>query len=190
MSKKIVIVSLFFSMITLITYKNFIYTASTPAQIDRFEELFNLIKQQRGYMALKIMDDREEPIDTLRGSSDETILHRAAEFSPIPSFIEMVINRNINPNVQDKYKQTPLMYAIRAHNVPAVKILLQVGADPSIKDVHNQTALDAAKHYKSRFEMIGPYGIGMIGPVDPATFKSTRNDFDTIIDILQKHQNN
>ena len=40
---------------------------------------------------------------------------------------------------------TPLFYAVRANQFLAVKLLLILGADPSLKDTMQQTVLDIAK---------------------------------------------
>ena len=40
---------------------------------------------------------------------------------------------------------TPLFYAVRANQILAVKLLLILGADSSVKDTMEQTVLDIAK---------------------------------------------
>ena len=49
-----------------------------------------------------------------------------------------------NPNAQDKAGMTPLMYAAQEDNVPAVRLLLQHGANPHLRD--RERKLTAAQY--------------------------------------------
>jgi hypothetical protein len=61
--------------------------------------------------------------------------------------INLILNTRVNINTQEKNpeKSTLLMHAAKLGLLDVVKIFLENGADPSIKNVHGHTALDAAK---------------------------------------------
>ena len=66
----------------------------------------------------------------------------------------LLIKRGINVNQQHLFDgSTPLIVACIAGNVEArtVKLLLDNGADPFLKDVNGKTALDYATQYSSEF---------------------------------------
>lgn len=52
---------------------------------------------------------------------------------------------NLDINVQDEDGVTPIRAAVSECILPAVLALLQVGADPNIKDNHGISAVDEAK---------------------------------------------
>ncbi|RFU31550.1 hypothetical protein B7463_g4759, partial [Scytalidium lignicola] len=80
-----------------------------------------------------------------------TPLHQAATFGE-PEIVKRLLDcENINPNVEDRYLQTPLIYAIRNEKVENAKLLLE--RDDIIIDVKNhkgRMALHYAKDLKSK----------------------------------------
>ena len=59
--------------------------------------------------------------------------------------IELLIQNGANVNDTDGFKNTPLHYAVWLKNIEAVESLLKNGADLSMKNHKNFTALDLAK---------------------------------------------
>lgn len=53
------------------------------------------------------------------------------DYAPVAS-VNFYIRHGVPVNAQDCYKNTPLLYAMRAQNVAAARALLEAGADPNI----------------------------------------------------------
>lgn len=56
--------------------------------------------------------------------------------------IKFYVDNGVEVNGQDGSGATPLHYAVRSNNTPAVKILLEAGADPNISDCEGVTPFD------------------------------------------------
>lgn len=68
-------------------------------------------------------------------------LHRANLVKPSPKeTISFYLSKGVPVNAQDCYGMTPLHYAVREHNYGAVKLLLEAGVDPCLK---NQDGTDS-----------------------------------------------
>lgn len=91
----------------------------------------------------------EEPVDlpqlTEQGETeryqDQTALHKAIHNL---TMLQMLLRKNINPNVQDNTGSTPLHNAVSGNLYSSVKTLLDYGANPNIKNDDGQTPLDIA----------------------------------------------
>jgi hypothetical protein len=82
-------------------------------------------------------------------TGERTALHRAAAVYPVPETIEgakAILDKEPRLiNTQDKNGFTPLHFAARNGNVALVKLLLQKGADLSIKNNAKKTPLELAQ---------------------------------------------
>ena len=56
--------------------------------------------------------------------------------------VRLLVAKGANVNVQDKSKNTALMFACDEEELEAVKILLEAGANPNLKDEDGETALE------------------------------------------------
>jgi len=65
------------------------------------------------------------------GDGDITPMHRA---TASPKVLQAMIKRGANVNVADTSGDTPLHWAVRAHNVDSVKLLLEAGAKVDATD--------------------------------------------------------
>ncbi|MBA3954487.1 ankyrin repeat domain-containing protein [Candidatus Dependentiae bacterium] len=86
-------------------------------------------------------------------------VNKVADMGKVPLFravdtnnlniIQMLIDAGAEVNATDKDKKTPLHSSLVTFspNKSIIKLLLQANANPLIKDVHGQTALDFAKLY-------------------------------------------
>jgi ankyrin repeat protein len=89
-----------------------------------------------------------------------TPLHCAVGYSQLQSVAEILLNRGVDVNVKNDYRQTPLMIAANfctTNHVSIIKYLLEHGADVHVKDKYGQTALWKASHgdrYAGRDEVI------------------------------------
>lgn len=167
------------AIIVIVTYKATIYTANpdqpTMTEITRMLGL-ELAETKKKLNAITHLEN-------IRGTEGETVLHYAAQYTP--ELIEFILTKNINVNVQDSHKRTPLMYAAGIGNAPGVKTLLERGADPLMKDKYNRTAFDITK---SKIDQV---------KIDPRT-KSFRkfltdyqkqqiNNYENINNMLQEY---
>ncbi|KAF3288586.1 hypothetical protein TWF970_005649 [Orbilia oligospora] len=79
-----------------------------------------------------------------------TALHLAAYFGA--NNIVNSLLAEYNPDIEDSYQQTPVIYASRYGNVTIVTLLLARGADPEKRDMYGRTALLWAS--KNGYELI------------------------------------
>ena len=79
---------------------------------------------------------------------DLSVLLLIAVKAKIPEQVELLIKGGALTNHQDEFKRTPLFYAIENNEPKIAKILLENGADFTIKDMNNVTPLELAKEKK------------------------------------------
>ena len=99
------------------------------------------------------MDNLELFTKLFNGNSDinqkdkygRTALHYVAINGSEKMFHKLITYPNLNVNIQDNEGVTPIRAAVSECILPAVLALLQVGADPNIKDNHGISAVDEAK---------------------------------------------
>lgn len=85
-------------------------------------------KNDEGYTPLYVAADTDLPLD----------------------YVRMMLQRNAKVNLTSKGKITPLMIAVAGGKTDLVKLLLEYGADPSIKDANGANSLIyAAKNKKA-----------------------------------------
>ena len=90
-----------------------------------------------------ILKTRPDPDN--RDSSGGTALH-AAMFQKNIKIVEMLIDYGLDVNaIGPKNGYTPLHDAVWGNNPAAAKLLLEKGADPTIKNKEGQTPLEKAK---------------------------------------------
>lgn len=77
----------------------------------------------------------------------DTPLHLAINLELI-EIIELLINKGADVNKVDYYGKTPIRW-LSSHNKNIVKMLLEYGTDPNIKDNDGRTVLDDA--YEENF---------------------------------------
>jgi hypothetical protein len=84
------------------------------------------------------------------GLASFTALILAAAYGG-PDTIKVLLDHGANVNAQDQRGMTPLMLAISTDRADArvVRLLLEKGADPSIKTTSNETAIDWARKYRN-----------------------------------------
>ena len=86
-----------------------------------------------------------------------TVLHIFCYFENIEG-VKLCISKNADVNVQTKFfKNTPLGFAVRSGNYESCKLLLEAGADPTIKDDLGKDALWYANHNKKFIYLIKSY---------------------------------
>ena len=75
-----------------------------------------------------------------------SLLHLAAyNYASTGTILQLIKEVGISVDVEDNFGTTPLMFAVRDGPHENVKVLLQCGADPSLKDDRGHTAMDHAK---------------------------------------------
>ena len=86
------------------------------------------------------------PIDGLSAGLGNQVLHEAAYANSSPHMIDYLISAGANINaINTDRGQTPLHYAVLYRRYEALDNLLNRGADPTIADATNLTALDHAR---------------------------------------------
>jgi uncharacterized protein len=85
-----------------------------------------------------------------KGKNEETALHRAAGWGNTEhlEIIETLIELGAHPNTQDIEGWTPLHWAVACGNDKACISLIELGADPSIKDKNGISVYELAKNIK------------------------------------------
>ncbi|MBR0238010.1 MAG: ankyrin repeat domain-containing protein [Thermoguttaceae bacterium] len=76
------------------------------------------------------------------------------------SCVSILIKAGAKVDALDNTNSTPLLYCVLlCRDSQIVKVLLEAGADPSIRNVHNQSALSIAKKRKNKelYELLKPY---------------------------------
>ncbi len=92
----------------------------------------------------RILIDRGAKIDALDHSHRTALLFAAT--GPFPETVKFLLDNKSNPNVVDNGEHfSPLMHAAAEGNLDIVKILLEYGADPDLKDVDGDTAESFAR---------------------------------------------
>ena len=76
-------------------------------------------------------------------SLDQLLLAKAADAPAVD--IRILIRRGANVNVQGRFGVTPLMQAVIGNNIAVVRLLLTTGADPNLRNLRGDTALDLAR---------------------------------------------
>lgn len=74
---------------------------------------------------------------------DKQLLLQAAT-APVAS-LQILIQRGARVNAQDRFGVTPLMEAVIGNNIAAVRVLIAAGANPHLRDLRGDTALDLAR---------------------------------------------
>ncbi len=88
-----------------------------------------------------LLDHKADPnIVGTRG----TALHAAIE-SGDEEIVNLLLNHGANVDAANAHGETPLFIAASMGKKPLVARLLQLKADPSIRDINGQSAIDAAK---------------------------------------------
>ena len=103
----------------------------TPLHYACFEENKN---------AVVIIAKTREQVEA-RGLNGMTPLHLAAENGDDSMINHLCQQKGVDVNVCDKYGATPLHYAAANCNKETMKALLELGADPLLRDSLNHTAL-------------------------------------------------
>ncbi len=93
---------------------------------------------------VKLLIDRGAVVDS-RDLADRTALLYAAT-GPFPETVKVLLEKKANINAVDNGEHfSPLMHAAAEGNLDVVKILIDYGADPTLKDVDGDTAESFAR---------------------------------------------
>lgn len=87
--------------------------------------------------------DHDAEID-FWGPEGNTALHRAVERENVTA-CSALLARRANPNIVNYRMETPLLLAVMAKNHAIIDVLLQAGANPSIRTNDGETTLQYAK---------------------------------------------
>ena len=82
---------------------------------------------------------------SLQDKMGRTVLHHAANGGEVKALQNILTAANISLNAVDSLGNSPLHYATKAGKKKAVKVLLQAGADSSLRNKKDETAQDIAR---------------------------------------------
>ncbi len=135
--------------------------------------------------AVKLLLDRGADV-TRRDDSRATVLFHAAESeaATAPEIIRMLVDAGAAVNARGERNETPLMAAVRAHNLENVRTLLELGADPRARDSYGTTALDIAREEEFD-DMIELLEEGGADATYPANVRQVLNSVDEMTSLLE-----
>jgi ankyrin repeat protein len=119
-----------------------------------------------------------------------TPLHIAAR-NPEKAIIDAILSKRSDVNSADTQNLTPLMYAARSGNLYNVKILLDYGANPKLKNLKGQTALDLARNENMNecIEMLMDPNDNL-NESHPSTISEMRNEMETFRTHPRENEDN
>lgn len=128
-----------------------------------------------------------------KNEQEDTALHEIIYAEKDPDFIKLLIDNGADINPINDDTKTPLMYAAIEGLDSHVKLLLELGADKTIKDLEGKTALDYAKEMLiayPRDEMLYKSIIQELGSAPQEMWKGyTKSDADFFNPILDNENN-
>lgn len=80
--------------------------------------------------------------------SGYTALHQAAMDGNV-EVAKLLVSAGAKVDVRDRYRATPLHYAVASSEMGMVRFLLSKGANPRLKNQRGQTAIDVARVHKN-----------------------------------------
>jgi len=100
--------------------------------------LYLAVKNKKNLVAKHLLTNKYNPIDlTLTNSKKQTILHKAVKKGSQELVKTLVHNKKkeLDINAQDEEGRTPLFLATAKNETVIVHILLNAGANPSLRDI-------------------------------------------------------
>ena len=94
---------------------------------------------------LKLLVQKDPNVADLKGNREKSPLVVAARKGDLDIVKYLTSQQNVNKNSQDGYGATPLIWAAYYNHPKVVQLLLEKGADTSVKDNNGYTALEFAK---------------------------------------------
>lgn len=114
--------------------------------------LMHAIKSKNNAFIPQILLEDQRVDVEVSDSAGKTAIMYAAIFDQ-KEIVQDILHRKIGPklniDLQDKYGLTALAHAVINYNHQIVEILLELGANPNIKDVYKRTTLDLAEENNS-----------------------------------------
>ncbi|XP_020903271.1 transient receptor potential cation channel subfamily A member 1, partial [Exaiptasia diaphana] len=125
-----------------------------PRRIDR-TTAFHMACEQGSTAIVQLLVQYDPKISKILLVNAEGItpLHQAA-LSNSHGIAEILINNGADVNARTNENRTPLMFAAKRGGVDTVRLLLEKGADPTLKDIDGRTAVYDAIGYPMTAEVI------------------------------------
>ncbi len=131
--------------------------------------LFDAIKGDRSYKVAKYLLERGADVNFV--TDGITPLMYAVAYQNL-TIVKTLINHKADINYVSKEKQSAVLFAIKGRNPEALQLLIDHGADPSIKIQADYSAIDLAKEENIR-EILDVLNIPYVGISDgPYVFQS------------------
>lgn len=81
---------------------------------------------------------------TINTSSDMGTPLMAATYKGQEELVQLLLEKNANPNLADSNGTTPLIYAVMSRNTNIISLLLKYKADKALRDKDGKTAFEFA----------------------------------------------
>ncbi|KAJ3518231.1 hypothetical protein NMY22_g13785 [Coprinellus aureogranulatus] len=115
----------------------------TEFQSDSYGTVLQAASATDSARTVKLLLDKGADPLARGGKHEETCLHTAC-FNNRPENVKLLLERQVNPNVQDNKGKTPLHTASRGDYTDCARYLLEAHADPSIQTFRGETPLHSA----------------------------------------------
>jgi ankyrin repeat protein len=129
-----------------------IVTAAAPASAQQFSDGYNFLEAVKKEDGTKINEILNEPgtriVDTKDKNTGEAALHIVAR-SGNAVYLRFFLQRDANPNIQDRLGNTPMMVAVNAGNFEGIEILLKYKANVNLRNNSGETPLIRAVQLRS-----------------------------------------
>ena len=115
------------------------------------------IMNENYLVANEIMKQKTTNLN-VTGEYEMAILHDAVVYDCRVDFIKELVRHGSNINLVDEMGDTPLHIAVESDNLSAIRVLLDLGADTSIKNRNGRTPRELA-YLKNEKEVINLFEI-------------------------------
>jgi len=127
----------------LAKFRQMLGTADVNSRTEKILQTALMVAAQSGWEQIAAELIRAGASLDLVDQNGDTALHYAADFKQ-PRMMKLLLDAGANPNIQDKWKQTPLIMCASDHDWDGFSLLMDKKADFNLATPHGGTALHYA----------------------------------------------
>ncbi|KAK9870236.1 hypothetical protein WA026_006321 [Henosepilachna vigintioctopunctata] len=110
---------------------------------------------QNEYILEKLLDAGANPnIPDGNGYTPLHVLAVQVETEKTKTFARLLVENEMNVDSVNKFRETPLHFAVEARSIGLIEVLLENGASVNIPDMSGKTAMDIALKKKTQFPTV------------------------------------
>ncbi|KAK9870235.1 hypothetical protein WA026_006320 [Henosepilachna vigintioctopunctata] len=110
---------------------------------------------QNEYILEKLLNAGANPnISDKNGYSPLHVLALQVETEKTKRFARLLVEHEVNVDSVNKFRETPLHFAVDSRNISLIEVLLENGASINIPDKNGKTAMDKVLEQKTRFPTV------------------------------------